>query len=109
MNSGFFDVEYIPKTMRRETSVDCFDFDAWCARTLKYSDKNVLKMDIEGAEFDILTKLLDSGAINLFREIWIEEHVTLDKSLEAQRRPVWNRFLDWSRNHTGVKIWMMPP
>lgn len=54
--------------------VDCIDLSKWI---LKFSltDYIVLKLDVEGAEYEILEHLMDTGAIGLISVLYCEFHV----------------------------------
>lgn len=54
--------------------VQCIDFSHFLEYNFKDTDDIFIKMDIEGAEYDVLTKLLRSPAIKMIREISIEWH-----------------------------------
>lgn len=51
--------------------VPCFDFSAWL-RGL--SEPAVVKLDVEGAEFEILEKMVDEGTDLLVSELHVEWH-----------------------------------
>ncbi|MFE7837352.1 FkbM family methyltransferase [Streptomyces sp. NPDC057474] len=55
-------------------SVPATDFSSWLRRTVTADDHVVVKMDIEGAEYPVLTKLLADGTINLVSVLYIEWH-----------------------------------
>ena len=54
--------------------VDCINLSKWI---LKFSihDYIVLKLDVEGAEYEILEHLMDTGAISLIDVLYCEFHV----------------------------------
>ena len=54
--------------------VPAVDFSAWLRRTVSPGDRVVVKMDIEGAEYPVLAKLVDEGTINLISVLYIEWH-----------------------------------
>lgn len=54
--------------------VPATDFSSWLRRTVTADDHVVVKMDIEGAEYPVLTKLLTDGTINLISVLYIEWH-----------------------------------
>lgn len=54
--------------------VPAIDFSAWLRRTVSPDDHVVVKMDIEGAEYPVLTRLLDDGTINLISVLYVEWH-----------------------------------
>lgn len=55
-------------------TVQGFDFAEWLLRTVSVDDFVVLKMDVEGTEFDLLPRMLETGAICLVDEIFLECH-----------------------------------
>lgn len=55
-------------------SVPATDFSAWLRHTITPDDHVVVKMDIEGAEYPVLSKLLADGTINLISVLYIEWH-----------------------------------
>jgi FkbM family methyltransferase len=53
-------------------TVDCVDFSDWIKQ---FRGKEVyVKFDIEGAEFDVLEKMINDGTIDIVTEFWIEWH-----------------------------------
>ncbi|CAA0830577.1 methyltransferases [Striga hermonthica] len=51
-----------------------FDFAEWLKKTVVERDYVVMKMDIEGTEFDLIPKLFETGAICLIDELFLECH-----------------------------------
>ncbi|XP_028764578.1 uncharacterized protein LOC114722664 [Neltuma alba] len=51
-----------------------FDFAEWLKNTVSKNDFVVMKMDVEGAEFDLIPRLFETGAICLVDEIFLECH-----------------------------------
>ncbi|WCJ27970.1 methyltransferase [Euphorbia peplus] len=51
-----------------------FDFAAWLKKTVSDKDFVVMKMDVEGTEFDLIPRLFKTGAICLIDEIFLECH-----------------------------------
>ncbi|KAK3151352.1 hypothetical protein QOZ80_3AG0244790 [Eleusine coracana subsp. coracana] len=54
--------------------VPAFDLAEWMTRTFSEQDYVVVKMDVEGAEFDLVTRMLHTGAICLVDELFLECH-----------------------------------
>lgn len=54
--------------------VPCFDFSQWLLRNFFEDDEIVLKVDIEGAEYQVLTKMLIDGSIDLVTTLRCEWH-----------------------------------
>jgi len=64
-----------PKAAREKIKkVPCIDFSKWIINNFSKDDFIVLKMDIEGAENDVLKKMIDDGSIDYIRIAYIEPH-----------------------------------
>lgn len=51
-----------------------FDFAEWLKDTVTEQDFVVMKMDVEGTEFDLIPRLIETGAICLVDEVFLECH-----------------------------------
>ncbi len=51
--------------------VQCFDFSAWLS---ELAGDVVVKMDIEGSEYELLEKMLDDGTATKVKELLVEWH-----------------------------------
>ncbi|CAI9768404.1 unnamed protein product [Fraxinus pennsylvanica] len=51
-----------------------FDFAEWLKNSVSERDYVVMKMDVEGTEFDLIPRLFETGAICLIDEIFLECH-----------------------------------
>lgn len=51
-----------------------FDFAEWLKDTVTEKDFVVVKMDVEGTEFDLIPRLFETGAICLIDEMFLECH-----------------------------------
>ncbi|KAI5663165.1 hypothetical protein M9H77_22488 [Catharanthus roseus] len=51
-----------------------FDFATWLKNTVSKKDFLVMKMDVEGTEFDLIPRLFETGAICLIDEVFLECH-----------------------------------
>jgi FkbM family methyltransferase len=58
----------------RQVKVPCFDLSTWISNNFTTEDYIILKLDIEGAEYQVLPKLIADGTINLISELWGEWH-----------------------------------
>lgn len=63
---------------------ECVDLSGWLRKNVSPNDMVILKMDIEGAEYDVLQKILDDGTISMVNKMFVEWH--------------WNR-IGMSRKH----------
>ena len=50
------------------------DFSEWVKNNFSKDDYIIVKMDIEGAEFEVINKLIDCETINYFNEFKVEFH-----------------------------------
>lgn len=64
----------------KSIDVICIDFSEYLTKNIRKEDYVICKMDIEGAEYDVLGKLIDDDTIDLIDEIYIEWHNHLLKS-----------------------------
>lgn len=58
----------------RERLVECIDFSKWVKDTFSKDDYIVLKMDIEGAEYEVLTKMLSDQTLDYINIMYLECH-----------------------------------
>lgn len=56
------------------TTVQAINFGRWLRETVSSKDYVILKLDIEGAEYDLLPFLIDSNDLELIDEVFIEWH-----------------------------------
>lgn len=54
--------------------VECFDFSKWIINNFSKEDYIILKMDIEGAEYDVLEKMVNDGSIYYIKKAFVEFH-----------------------------------
>ena len=59
---------------REVNEIQGFDFAEWLKSTVTERDFVVMKMDVEGTEFDLIPRLFETGAICLIDEIFLECH-----------------------------------
>ena len=58
----------------KQIEVDAIDLDAFIRKNFKPTDFIILKMDIEGAEYPVLSKLVETRTILYINELLIEWH-----------------------------------
>ncbi|KAJ4979823.1 hypothetical protein NE237_010603 [Protea cynaroides] len=76
-----------------------FDFATWLKNTVSESDFVVMKMDIEGTEFDLIPRLFETGAICLIDEIFLECHYNRwQRCCPGERSPKYQRTYDQCLN-----------
>ena len=58
----------------RSITVDAIDFSKWVEEKISESDYVILKIDIEGAEYEVLSKMIEDGSIAKINLLFIEWH-----------------------------------
>lgn len=62
------------RVAKEPTLVACMDFSRWIGETFRPDDRIVVKMDIEGAEYWVLRRMLEDGTIAYVRKLYLETH-----------------------------------
>ena len=62
------------KTRRNPTTVQAIDIVKFIEDNFSINDNIILKIDIEGAEYEVLNKLMDSGVIKYINKLYGELH-----------------------------------
>tara|TARA_Y100000389_G_C17399652_1_gene484577 strand:- start:516 stop:1121 length:606 start_codon:yes stop_codon:yes gene_type:complete len=68
-------VHYVPNHVEiDENIIECIDFNTFLNKQKDKYEKIIVKMDIEGAEFEIIDHLISNNSLSLIDEIYIETH-----------------------------------
>jgi FkbM family methyltransferase len=54
--------------------VPCIDFSKWLVQNVDFGDVVIVKMDIEGAEFPVIEKLIKDETDKLITKLYVETH-----------------------------------
>ena len=81
--------------------VESIDFSLWLNNNFKSEDEIILKMDIEGAEYDVLNKMFQDKTIQMIKKLFIEWH---RKKIGISRK-VHNNVLDKVKEYVSVQHW----
>jgi FkbM family methyltransferase len=65
--------------------VACIDFSRWVRNTFERRDHLVVKMDIEGAEYPVLEKMIVDGTIDYVTKLIVEFHWQMNDTLSEAR------------------------
>ncbi|KAG9445442.1 hypothetical protein H6P81_016782 [Aristolochia fimbriata] len=72
-----------------------FDFANWLKSTVTEKDFVVMKMDVEGTEFDLIPRLIETGALCLIDELFLECHYNRwQKCCPGERSPKYDKTYD---------------
>lgn len=59
---------------KNPVKIECIDFGAWLLRSFKAFDEIILKMNIEGAEYELLPKMINDGSIGMIKKLYLRHH-----------------------------------
>lgn len=79
-----FDFDAVNKMGKiEEKQTECINLGKWIEDNFNDDDYIVLKMDIEGAEYDIITDMVPAGVFRKINELYIEFHMTQEYNVQA--------------------------
>lgn len=83
--------------------VEAIDFDHWLKNSLHPStnDYIILKMDIEGAEYEVLSKLVESGSIDYISELIVEFHHQMIETISEEQH---DAIVKQLKSHESLKL-----
>lgn len=64
--------------------VQAIDFSEWLRKNIPEGSFVVLKMDIEGAEYSVIPKMIEDGTIKLINRLYIDWHVKRMHGISAE-------------------------
>ncbi len=85
--------------------VPCVDFSAWLGRTFGPRDCVWLKMDIEGAEYEVLEKMLADGTIDRVDKAFVEFHFGHAHEIPGVDRGRHERLIAALSQRTRLVVW----
>lgn len=97
---GMGRIQYSPRVSQKSSWLDRCDHRAevqgldvseWIRSMVREEDFLVVKMDVEGAETDLVPKMVDTGAICLVDELFLECHYNRWQRSSPHRSPKYNR------------------
>jgi len=65
----------VPYWHEKPINIECVDFGKWIKENISPEDRLTLKLDIEGAEYDVLWQMIDDDSIALVDELYVEFHL----------------------------------
>jgi len=61
-------------TADNPTSIECINLSNWIISNFNKTDLIILKLDIEGSEYDLIDHLISTGAISYINVLYVEYH-----------------------------------
>jgi len=88
-----------------EVEVKKIDLSQWMVDNLTENDYVILKMDIEGSEYPVLEKIINSGLIKIIDKLYIEWHSNMftDPTTYKSREEL--ILLEFQKNNIPVENW----
>jgi len=65
--------------------VRTIDLDRWIKDNLSEDDYIILKMDIEGAEYEVLNHMIENGSIKYINKLFLEWHCAKTKEISVEQ------------------------
>jgi FkbM family methyltransferase len=82
--------------------VEAIDFSSWLGANFGPEDYVIVKMDIEGAEYDVLEKVITDGNLRLLDELIIEFHHQMNDGISKARH---DALVGTLRRSCRLEIW----
>lgn len=83
--------------------VEAIDFSEWLLKNFDMNDEIILKMDIEGAEYAVLEKMIRDESIKLISKLYIEWHCNKISNVSEGRHHALIEML--RNNHIQIHDW----
>jgi FkbM family methyltransferase len=85
-------------------NIPCVDLSSWIKQTFTKDNYVILKLDIEGAEYEVLNKMIEDNTIGLIKEFWGEWHY--DKISDSRTLELANKVYKYlSDNKINFQTW----
>lgn len=86
--------------------VQCVDFSRWILDNFTIDDYIILNMDCEGAEYEILNKMIQDETINFIKELTVEFHARrfLIKSERIKYTEIHKNLLNYLKTKKDLKF-----
>lgn len=88
-----------------EIEVPRIDLSEWMFDNLKKDDFVILKMDIEGAEYDVLERIIENDVIKLIDKVYIEWHSHMFSNPEKYKIREQIIMNEFQKNNISVENW----
>ena len=79
-----------------EVAVEGIDISKWISNNFSKEDHIVLKMDIEGSEYEVLEKMIEDKTFDMVNELLIEFHWKKCGVSEEQHTELYNKLLAYN-------------
>jgi len=80
----------------KPVTVEGIDFSSWVSKNFSKDDHIVLKMDIEGSEYEVLEKMIKDKSFEMIDELLIEFHWKKCKVPKQRHNALYNKLLTYN-------------
>lgn len=97
--------DHLPNNQFLETvDVECIDFASWIQTNCRFGDHIIVKLDIEGAEYQVLERMFELGVADWPRHYYIEWHAHMinDADLLEREHRLREKF---AKQHISYEDW----
>lgn len=85
--------------------IKSIDFSSWLKKNFQKCNYIILKMDIEGAEYEVLDKMINDQTIEYINEAFIEFHYSDDDRISSLDKKTHARIVDQLQHKTKLLKW----
>jgi FkbM family methyltransferase len=78
--------------------VPCIDFSNWLGNNFTKDDNVIVRMNIAGAEYEVLKKCINDGTINLIKKLLVRWNYNKIDSIKYLHNEVFNKLIDLKIN-----------
>lgn len=82
--------------------IDCIDFSKWIVENFKKDQELICKMNIEGAEYNILEKMIKDDTIGYIKKLFVSWHQSKIVNISIERH---NKLLKVLEKRTIILPW----
>lgn len=87
----------------KKITVETLDLSKWVQEKFTLGDEIILYLDIEGAEYEVLEKLISDNTLKWFNEVYVEFHEEKLKNIDMKRH---NELCDILIDAYGDKVYI---
>ena len=94
----------------KKSTVPCIDLSKWIMDNFDKNDFIVLKMDIEGGEYEVLSKMMEDKSLDYVNVLYMEWHakrrpdleeeykLSINKAVKNYKGLEYNKAIEWVKN-----------
>lgn len=92
--------ELVSNYWNESIDVECIDFSKWLKDNFDLNDRITLKLDIEGAEFPVLLKMINDETIKMIEKLYVEFHLSTCPNQQDNYKKILDSF-----NELNIKLY----